>query len=144
MEKQLDAQTLKSLVEVENISTISLQTLMELVRHDSGIQQSLPDGVCQIDPRNGDRIVYVSQRAARPHDNRPEEQEGALPERPCPICKGTTTGVVDVAALSEGHTFINKNLFPLVYPSDTFPEVLNFREGDVQGLAFFAVVVFFS
>ncbi len=66
MEKQLDAQTLKSLVEVENISTMSLQTLTELVRQDSGIQQSLPDGVCQIDPRNGDRIVYVSQRAARP------------------------------------------------------------------------------
>ena len=137
MEKQLDIKTLESLVEVEDISTISLQALTELVRSDSGIQQSLPDGVCQIDPRNGDRIVYVSQRAARPHDNRPEEQEGVLPERPCPICKGTTTGVVDAAALSEGYTFINKNLFPLVYPfAETFPEVLNFREDGVQGLHF--------
>ena len=130
MEKQLDAQTLKSLVEIEDISTISLQSLAELVRQDSGIQNSLPDGVCQIDPRNGDRIVYVSQRAARPHDNRPEAQATtAVPERPCPICKGTTTGVVDVAELSEGHTFINKNLFPLVYPK-TFPEV------GIQGLHF--------
>jgi galactose-1-phosphate uridylyltransferase len=136
MEKQLDSPTLKSLVEVADISTISLSALAELVRQDSGIQQSLPDGVCQIDPRNGDRIVYVSQRAARPHDNRPEERDEGVPERPCPICQGTTTGVVDVAALSEGHTFINKNLFPVVYPTQIFPEAQNFREDGIQGLHF--------
>lgn len=38
-------------------------------------------------------------------------------EGECPICQGRTTGVVDVAELSEGFTFINKNLFPIVYPA---------------------------
>lgn len=137
MEKQLDSQILKTLVEVENISTVSLATVADLVRQDSGIQNSLPDGVCQIDPRNGDRIVYTSRRAARPHDNRPEAQEPVLPERPCPICKGTTTGVVDVAALSEGHTFINKNLFPVVYPDlSSRRGAERQREREIEGLHF--------
>lgn len=116
MEKKIGSQTVRSLVENEDISAISLESLTALVVQERGIQNSLPDGVCQIDPRNGDRIVYVSQRAARPHDNQPEAQDEVLPERPCPICNGTTTGVVDIAALSTGHTFINKNLFPVVYP----------------------------
>lgn len=34
----------------------------------------------------------------------------------CAICRGETTGVLDVADLSEGFTFINKNLYPAVYP----------------------------
>ncbi|MBE2222874.1 MAG: hypothetical protein IAF02_15120 [Anaerolineae bacterium] len=135
MERKIDAQILKSLVDIEDISTVSWQALADLVRQDSGIQNALPDGVCQIDPRNGDRIVYTSRRAARPHDNRPEKPDGVLPERPCPICRGTTTGVVDLAVLSEGYTFINKNLFPMVYPFDNLPEVQNFREV-IEGLHF--------
>jgi galactose-1-phosphate uridylyltransferase len=35
------------------------------------------------------------------------------------VCQGKTTGVVDVADLSEGFTFINKNLFPILYPAQT-------------------------
>ncbi|NHZ72370.1 MAG: hypothetical protein GWP17_04725 [Aquificales bacterium] len=132
MTQQIDSQILKSLVEVDDISTISWQTLANLVRQDTGIQHALPDGVFQIDPRNGDRIVYVSRRAARPHDNRPEEHDVMVSERPCPICRGTTTGVVDVAELSEGFTFINKNLFPVVYP---FVE-RNLSEVGIQGLHF--------
>lgn len=120
MTRQIDPQTLKSLVEVEDIKTISGQALADLVRQDTDIQQSLPDGVCQIDPRNGDRIVYASRRAARPHDNRPAARDEVLPERPCPICLGTMTAVVDLAGLSEGFTFINKNLFPMVYPIEEF------------------------
>ncbi len=136
MARKIDTKILKSLVEVEDISTISVPALADLVRQDEGIQRSLPDGVYQIDPRNGDRIVYVSQRSARPHDNQPEEQDGVLPERPCPICQGTTTGVVDIAALSEGYTFINKNLFPLTYPAKNFPEGQNVRDEGVEGLHF--------
>lgn len=117
MNHQLTTQQLKSLIETEDISQISLEALAGLVRQDEGIRRSLPDGIYQIDPRNDDRIVYVSQRSARPHDNRPEETDTAMPERPCPICQGTTTGVVDVAELSDGFTFINKNLFPVVYPN---------------------------
>jgi galactose-1-phosphate uridylyltransferase len=32
------------------------------------------------------------------------------------IYQGRTTGIVDVAELSEGFTFINKNLYPVLYP----------------------------
>ncbi len=137
MERKIDWQTLKSLVETEDISTISVASLIELVRQDEGIRRSLPDGVYQIDPRNGDRIVYVSQRAARPHDNRPEGQDDVLPERSCPICQGTTTGVVDVAQLSEGYTFINKNLFPVVYPRlSSRRGAETQREREIEGLHF--------
>jgi galactose-1-phosphate uridylyltransferase len=34
------------------------------------------------------------------------------------VCQGNTTGVVDVADLSEGFTFINKNLYPILYPME--------------------------
>jgi hypothetical protein len=61
-------------------------------------------------------VVFNAARARRPHDNaepptEPEE-EGAND----PVCRGETTGVIDVANLSEGFTFINKNLFPVMYP----------------------------
>ena len=50
-----------------------------------------------------------------PHDNHilnaktPEQRE-------CIICMGQTTQVLDMAKLSEGFTFINKNLYPIFYP----------------------------
>ncbi|MDZ7816655.1 MAG: hypothetical protein U5N86_11870 [Planctomycetota bacterium] len=31
----------------------------------------------------------------------------------CPVCSGNTTGIIDIAELSQGHTFINKNMFPI-------------------------------
>jgi len=81
------------------------------------IDDYLPDGIYRVDPRNGDRILYHSSRSRRPHDNVPEGG-GEIPERACAICEGRTTGVVDVADLSEGFTFINKNMFPILYPFD--------------------------
>ena len=79
------------------------------------IDEYLPDGICRVDPRNGNRILYHSSRGRRPHDNVPEGGSD-IPERPCAICEGRTTGVIDVADLSEGFTFINKNLYPVLYP----------------------------
>lgn len=90
-----------------------METLVHLTREE--IDEYLPDGVYRVDPRNGDRILYHSSRGRRPHDNVPERSDD-IPERPCAICEGRTTGVVDVAELSEGFTFVNKNLFPIVYP----------------------------
>jgi galactose-1-phosphate uridylyltransferase len=87
--------------------------LVKLTREE--IDDYLPDGICRVDPRNGDRILYHSSRGRRPHDNVPE-REGEIPERACAICEGRTTGVIDVADLSEGFTFINKNLYPILYP----------------------------
>jgi UDPglucose--hexose-1-phosphate uridylyltransferase len=118
MNKQLTRETLETILQSQNIETLSIKRLRQLVLDEAGIEQFAPDGICQIDPRTGDRIIYNSARACRPHDNRSDVSEittrGA--DKECVICEGKTTGVVDVADLSEGFTFVNKNLFPIFYP----------------------------
>lgn len=95
--------------------------IKQLVLDEKDIENFRPDGFCTMDPRNGDRIVYNSRRAKRPHDNRPmekkpEKDETTVTTRNCVICKGMTTGLIDATPLSKGYTFINKNLFPILYP----------------------------
>ncbi len=114
MTQQLDRSALADLLQAEDVETLSFHELVRLFRDE--ITDFLPDGVYQVDPRNGDRILYHSSRARRPHDNAPSPPESEMPERECVICRGDTTGVIDVADLSEGFTFINKNLFPVLYP----------------------------
>ena len=75
----------------------------------------LPDSLCQIDPRTGDVIVYNSSRATRLHTTAamaPVDSRDAQ----CPICAAKSTGVIDLQPLSEGFTFINKNLYPILHP----------------------------
>lgn len=134
MEK-INRQMLAALLEAEAISNLSLADLERLFRQDMDLKRSLPDGTCQFDPRNGDRILYVSRRGYRPHDNRPLETADPPAAGHCPICQGETTGVIDVAELSEGFTFINKNLFPVVYPFDSH-ELENQRGCATRGLHF--------
>jgi len=110
---ELDRAALDRILDAEDVTGLSVADLMALVR--SEIDDYLPDGLFRVDPRNGDRILYHSSRGRRPHDNRPDSTT-EVPERPCVICEGRTTGVIDVADLSEGFTFINKNLFPVLYP----------------------------
>ncbi|MBN1993705.1 MAG: hypothetical protein JW953_13470 [Anaerolineae bacterium] len=112
----LEFESLKKILQAENIEELSLAQLAQLFQEEKGMGDFIPDGVCQIDPRNGERIIYNSARARRPHDNRPANSTLTLPEKECLVCQGKTTGVVDVAKLSEGFTFINKNLFPILYP----------------------------
>ncbi|MFO7742616.1 MAG: hypothetical protein R6X31_09920 [Anaerolineae bacterium] len=113
MTQELAREALREILEAEDIEALSVGDLVALIRGE--IEAFLPDGVYRIDPRNGDRILYHSSRGGRPHDNVPESVAD-VPERECIICQGQTTGVVDVAELSEGFTFINKNLFPILYP----------------------------
>jgi len=113
MTQALAREALEEILETEDIEGVSVFALMALTREE--VDDFLPDGTYRIDPRNGDRILYHSSRGSRPHDNVPESV-GEIPERECVICQGETTGVVDVAELSEGFTFINKNLFPILYP----------------------------
>jgi glycosyltransferase involved in cell wall biosynthesis/galactose-1-phosphate uridylyltransferase len=118
--QQLSQTTLQEILEAENISQLSPARLAQLFYEEEQVSEFKPDGIGQIDPRNGDRIIYNSARARRPHDNRPAGSEivdGLPAETECAVCKGQTTGVVDVAELSEGFTFINKNLFPMLYPT---------------------------
>lgn len=118
MTKQLSRKTLETILQAENIEQLSLDQLTQFVMEEEGVAQYAPDGICQIDPRNGDRIVFNSARARRPHDNRPPETDEitADTEKDCVICQGRTTHVIDVTDLSEGFTFINKNLFPIFFP----------------------------
>jgi len=114
MSQQIDHETLIQILEAEDIESLSFSELIRLVREE--ISDALPDGVCQIDPRNGDRILFSSSRARRPHDNLPAPSSGPQAKQACIICQGHTTGVIDVADLSEGFTFVNKNLYPMLYP----------------------------
>jgi len=116
MTRQLDPAKLEGILQCENLDELSLEQISELIQKEGGISEYIPEGVCRIDPRNGDRVLYNSARSRRPHDNR------ALAPKDCIICQGKTTGVIDVADLSEGFTFINKNLYPMLYPPIMDPD----------------------
>ncbi|MBN1659029.1 MAG: hypothetical protein JXA93_11530, partial [Anaerolineae bacterium] len=117
--RQLSADTLGRLVRTRQVDHLDRDALAHIVRQELASTTGLPDGTCAVDPRTGDLIVHTSARGKRPHDNRPDSPETptAAP-RPCPICRGETTGIVDVAPLpaSESWTFVNENLFPVFYP----------------------------
>ncbi len=116
IEQQLSRSILATILQKDDVEQLALPDLIDLFRTEEGLANFAPDGICQIDPRNGERIAYNSARARRPHDNRPVDADTTLEEKACVVCQGKTTGVVDVADLSEGFTFINKNLFPILYP----------------------------
>lgn len=120
MNQALSREQLRSILDSADIEAVSLDEITQFFLNETTIAEFAPDGICQIDPRNGDRIIYNSTRAKRPHDNRPETNNPASTDngKPCLICEGKTTRVVDVADLSEGFTFINKNLFPIFYPAN--------------------------
>ena len=116
MTKKLDRRSIQALLESEDIDDLPFAELERLFRDEEGIRDFLPDGNFETDPRNGDRVIFNSARARRPHDN-PSVMVNEEPhDRSCLICQGRTTGIVDLAPLSEGCTFINKNLFPAFYP----------------------------
>lgn len=127
MSQRLHADALRHLLQSEHIETLSASDLIRTFREDDGIAAFRPDGIYQVDPRTGDRILFNTSRARRPRDNRPPASLSPTSPPACVICQGNTTGILDVASLSEGFTFINKNLYPMLYPQETviphdFPE----------------------
>ena len=128
--QQLDRQTLNRILQVENVENLSLPEIIGLFREEAGIADFIPDGAWEIDPRNGDRVLFHASRARRPHDNIPSPSTAPKSPPACAICRGETTGVIDVADLSEGFTFVNKNLYPVLYPWETD------RPGQAYGLHF--------
>lgn len=121
-EPHISREQLEELIERENIEEVEVEELVGLFRNDDDLPSHAPDALCQIDPRDGALVIYNSKRAKRPHDNRSQEAENKNSAEnshkadSCPVCNGKTTGVVDVKELSEGYTFINKNLFPVLFP----------------------------
>jgi galactose-1-phosphate uridylyltransferase len=120
-DQQLTAEQIAPLRERERIDGATASELIALFEGELGTSTCLPDGQLQRDPRSGDRILFNSGRAKRPHDNQLESSSGGEDEllsRPCLICNGKSTGILDVAELSEGVTFINKNLYPVLFPRE--------------------------
>ncbi len=119
---KITREQLQKITDRERIEGIDIESLFDFFRHDDDLPSHAPDALCQIDPRDGALVVYNSKRAKRPHDNKipasPASDSSAGDGGSCPVCQGKTTGVVDVAELSEGYTFINKNLFPVLFPPD--------------------------
>jgi len=115
---EMPQETLESLVRFRDVSGAPYEELLRIIRSHPGVMAARPEPVCQTDPRSGDRVVYSPSRKLRPHTNSVGTE--ALPREAghCPICKGGTTPVVDVAPLSEGFTFINENLYPILFPHD--------------------------
>jgi galactose-1-phosphate uridylyltransferase len=113
---ELPYHLLETLVQAREIDDLSPGELIDLFLQEPGITSFLPDGQAAIDPRNGDYVVFNAARAGRPHDNQPEAVAEERSLATCIICQGQTTGIVDVAQLSQGLTFINKNLFPVLFP----------------------------
>ncbi|HET91661.1 MAG TPA: hypothetical protein ENN99_13115 [Chloroflexi bacterium] len=119
VQQRLDRRVLERILQAADVTALSGSELTGLFEAELGGMPFLPDGVYQLDPRNGERILFNASRSRRPHDHASPRSSipGATTEPACVICEGRTTGVVDVAALSEGFTFINKNLYPILYPA---------------------------
>jgi len=117
---RLDEQKISS-IDFEDITEVSYKDIVASINSDKkDIWRFKPKNICKIDPRNNQRIVYSEVRAKRPHDDVQKIMKKS--ESPCVVCNDQTTGIIDKAPLSEGFTFINKNLFPIVYPENYSPE----------------------
>ncbi len=128
---------------VDMMADWTYEQLAGSITGDPGIPSFQPEGICQIDPRNHERVLFSPARARRPSDNEPEDQPSAPldPEEQvardlarCPVCTGKTTSILDITELPSGrHTFINKNLYPVVYPGDGFAEAGDAPEIGIDG-----------
>jgi len=129
MSKSLSFKRLFELTEYEDISKVSYQQLVRSIIEDKAdIAKFKPDNICSIDPRTLERVVYSEKRRRRPHEIKSSLSIKDTSATSCPICEGRTTRVIDRTSLSSGYTFINKNLFPILYPensSSIYPLVKN-------------------
>lgn len=107
-------------IDFEDVGKVDFEDIINNVTLDPSIAQRKPLSHYQVDPRSGDRVVYSEARAKRPHDNVDVAGDGKPgASKGCVVCEGKTTGIIDTAPISEGFTFINKNLFPVIYPFET-------------------------
>lgn len=112
--RSLPRRKLEALTSIPDLARAPRGALLADLLAEGAIREFAPDGRASVDPRDGVRIVFAAGRAKRPRG-----AAAPLPaEGPCPVCEGRLTRVVDVAPLpSGGVTFVNKNLYPIVYPN---------------------------
>jgi len=120
---ELSREQLEKIVQAWDLSQLSFQDMVTLFLDEGSIREHAPSGDYAIDPRNGERILFHPLRGSRPVDYQGTSDANSASEtqKNCMICRGDTTGVIDAAKLSEGYTFINKNLYPMVYPQPNKP-----------------------
>ncbi len=111
--RSLARQRLRELLSIGDLVDADGRAIVRDVLFEADIRRFAPDGRGTVDPRDGVRIVFAEGRARRPRTGPPPTP----PEAPCPVCEGRLTRIVDAAPLpSGGVTFVNKNLYPIVYP----------------------------
>lgn len=118
--KQLSFTDAQEMLISMDIEQLDFDDILKNIKHDRQLQAYSPDGRCQIDPRNGNLVIYNSSRAKRVHTTVSQETNGTE-NACCPICEGDSTDIFDLSEHSEGFSFINKNLFPIFHPLDELP-----------------------
>lgn len=121
MKKQIQRSQLESILQATCITDLSFKELIRFFQEEEQIATYRPEATYQFDPRSSEIVVYSTARNHRPNDQSRPTQEPAREEKECVICSGKTTGVLDVCDLNEGFTFINKNLYPILFPAADLP-----------------------
>lgn len=131
-EWELTRERLAPILQCSRLEDASFDEWLEWFRTEPGLARHAPENVCVSDPRTGDRVLFNPARAGRPHDDR----RAAGPPPECIVCTGRLTRVIDVADLSSGFTFVNKNLYPAVYPhrADGSPDDPGARRWGSRGI----------
>ena len=118
----------RALIEAQRLEPaldqIRFSELLNWLSADPAIAAHTPDQTCQLDPRDGSLVVYNSRRAERHHDVAVDHSVAHSDSAPCPICAGSATRIIDVAAQSEGFTFLSQNLYPILNPSPCLTDTL--------------------
>ncbi len=119
MPQELTLEDAKKLLFSNDLTGLKFERLVENITKDRQLGASSPDGICQIDPRTGELIIYNSSRAKRPHTV--TEPLTTDDSHLCPICNGDSSEIFDLHPQSEGFTFINKNIYPIFHPIEEVP-----------------------
>ena len=133
---ELSKAALERILDAPDLSAVSVVQLVEFFRNEAEAQRFLPERICERDPRTGEHVLYSTARGRRPRGGaagpEPQAGKGADSAGECIVCEGKLTRVVDCAELSRGFTFINKNLFPILFPW-AGPELLMRSSGEGAG-----------
>lgn len=120
MTQEFKLEDAKKIILSADIRTLDFTQLIDNINNDKLLMAFSPDGICQIDPRNGNLVIYNSSRAKRIHTTR-DTSALSGDDQACPICVGKNSEIFDLAEQSEGFAFINKNIYPIFHPIDELP-----------------------
>jgi len=63
MMQQLKLEDAEKLIVSTDIRKLNFQDIVDNINNDELLNKFSPDGICQIDPRNGVLVIYNSSRA---------------------------------------------------------------------------------